>query len=307
MKKAFTITFAVLLVVALVAATPVGAEEVYTVDENTGLDNPDTISTYKKTGVAETEVSGLDMKITVAEDARDAGMDTHNPGLMHTYIRVEYREDIARTVRFYVPTEYVQPRLKEDVQAENDEEAVAMYEPVAGGEYMAVTIQFQGATDATFDVNWAFGRYISMRDGAYDTIENTTGYSPPRLGSKGHTQWQYPPDGALAGDNATYHLPTNPEKNESASEMTIQFDNKPNSEEAAWMTMPKCEQTVEPVCVTERDGEPVLFSTSSADVPPIRYKHGTDRSAEVKGAVEELKDGWRGAIETVKGLLGGGS
>lgn len=306
MKRVFTITVTVLVALALVAATPVAAEEVYTVDEDTGLDNPDTRSAYEKTGVVETNVPGLDMTITVAEDAQDAGLDTHNPGVMHTYIRVEYHEEIDRTVRFYVPAEYVEPRLKEDVQAQNTD-AVAMYEPVAGGEYMAVTIQFQGQTDATFPVNWAFGSYISMRDSAYDTIENTTGFSPPRLGTQGHTQWQYPPEGALAGDNATYHLPTNPEKNESLDEMTIQYDNKPDSEETAWMTMPRCDQTVEPVCVTERDGEPVLFSTSSEAVPPIRYKHGTDRSAEVRGAIEELKHGWRGAIEKVKGFFGGGS
>lgn len=294
------------LCVALVGAVPfASAEKVYTVDDNTALDDADTISTYQKTGTASADVQQLDMTITVSDDRRKAGIDAYTSGVMNTYIRVQYREEIDRTVRFYVPEEYAEPRLKEGLQAENSD-AEAMLEPVAGGEYMAVTIQFRGETDATFAVNDAFGAYLSTTESVYGTIENTTGFSPPRLGASGHTQWQYPPDGALAGDNATYHIPSDPDK-EDPMDLTIQYDNTPDSEEASWMPMPDCSESVDPVCITERDGDPVLFSTSGKDVPPIRYKHGTDRKAEAKGAAEHLMDSWQGLVDDLGGFFGGGN
>lgn len=293
------------LCVALVGAVPfASAEKVYTVDDATELDDADTISEYHQSGTATVDVQQLDMTVTVSDDKREAGLDAYTGGVMHTYIRVEYREEIDRTVRFYIPEEYAEPRLKEDLQAMNGD-SVAMLEPVAGGEYMAVTIQFRGETDATFAVNDAFGAYLSTTEKAYATIENSTGFSPPRLGAGGHTQWQYPPDGALVGENATYHIPTDPSQ-EDPMDLTIQYDNTPDSEDASWMTMPTCSQTVEPVCITDRDGDPVLFSMSGQDVPPIRYKHGTDRKAETKGAIEQLKDSWGDFIDGLGGIFGGG-
>lgn len=303
MTRPLSFVLAVLVALSLVAMTPlVAAEEVYTVDDNTQLDDRDVIAQYGEDGVASTAVNGLDMSITVSDDRRKAGIDARTPGVMHTYIQVEYREDVDRTVRFYVPSEYIQPRLKEGLQAENSD-AEAMLEPVAGGEYTAVTIQFREATNATFALNDAFGMYLSTTDRAYSTIENVTGYTMPRLGAKGHEQWQYPPDGALVGENATYHIPVDPEKNDSM-DMTIQYDNTPNSEEASWLAVKSCDQQVEPVCVTERDGEPVLFSGTGEAVPPIRYKHGKDRVSEAKSGWEELKDSWSGLFDNVSGLFG---
>ena len=305
MTRLTRVLCALLVATAVFAGLPVAsAEKVYTVDDNHELDDADAIAEYHDTGAVSADVQGLDMTVTVSDDRREAGVDALTGGVMHTYVRVQYREEIDRTVRFYLPAEYAQPRLKEGLESETDE-ATAMLEPVAGGEYMAVTIQFREPTDATFAINDAFGSYLSTTEWAYSTVENATGFSPPRLGARGHKQWHYPPEGALAGDNATYHIPLDPERNTSEEGMTIQFDNKPNSEESAWMTMPKCSQSVEPVCVTERDGEPVLFSTSSENVPPIRYKYGTDRKAEAKGAIEELKDSWGGLIDRLGGLAGG--
>lgn len=291
------------LCVALVGAVPLAsAEKVYTVDESTGLDDSDSIATYADGEAVAADVQGLEMTVTVADDRRDAGVNAYTSGVMHTYFRVEYREGVDRTVRFYVPSEYFQPRLKEDLQATNDD-AVAMLEPVAGGEYTAVTIQFRGQTDATFAVNDAFGAYLSTSDDAYGTIENVTGYQMPRLGAQGHEQWQYPPEGALVGENATYHIPTDPEQNDSM-DMTIQYDNTPDSEEASWHAVKDCENQVEPVCVTSRDGDPVLFSASGEDVPPIRYKHGTDHVSNAKSGWEELKDSWSGVFDGIGGLFG---
>ena len=305
MTRGITLLVTTVLVLGLVAGLPVAsAEEVTTVDDDTQLDDPEVISEYEETGLAEADVPGLDMSIAVSEDQREVGIDAYTAGALHTYVRVDYREEIDRTVRFYVPAEYIEPRRKDNLQAKNTE-TTAMVEPVAGGEYMAITVQFRGETDAVFAFNDAFGSYLRTTETAYDTVENVTGFSPPRLGAREHEQWQYPPDAALAGDNATYHIPTDPEGNASASDMTIQYDNQPGAEESAWMTMPDCEQTVEPVCVTERDGEPVLFSTSSESVPPIRYKYSRDRKAETKGAVEELKDSWSGLLDRAGGLWGG--
>jgi hypothetical protein len=305
MRRSILFVGLVLAVVAL-AAGGASADTITTIDNDTALDDSDTIQTYESEGVATVDAQQLDLTITVAEDRRDAGIDAYTPGVGYSYLRVQYREEIGRTIRFYVPADYVEPRLKEGLEADRGD-ATATLEPVAGGEYMAVTIHVDGPTDATFPINKVFGTYLSTTEEVYGTVENATGFRPPRLGASGHTQWQYPPEGALTGDNATYHIPTDPDQ-EDPMDLTVQYDraaNDPDAEEASWQSMPRCDQTVEPVCLTDRDGEPVLFSTSSETVPPIRYKPGSDRSAEAKGAIEELEDGWSGLLDDVGGWLGG--
>lgn len=292
------------LTIGLLAAgvSVASAERVYTIDDETDLDKPSTITEYSENGTATVAVDQLNMTITVTDDRREAGIDARTAGVMSTYIHVEYYEDVDRTIRFYVPAEYLQPRRNEGVQSETSNNE-AVLEPVAGGEYTAVTIQVRGQTNAAFETNDAFGGYLAATDTVYTQLEDATGYEMPRLGARGQEQWQYPPEDALIGDNATYHIPTDPEHDD-PMDMTIQYDNTPEKEEASWHAVKDCEQTVEPVCVTERNDEPVLFSTSDSNVPPIRYKHGTDHVSEAKSGWEELRDSWSDLIDGVLGSVG---
>jgi len=275
---------------------------VTTVDKATGLTDDATIEEFEQQGSVTAQVDGLDMTVGVHTDKRDAVGDGLGPGVAKTYITINYDEEIARTIRVYIPAEYVTPRVRQDIDAVAGD-ATAVYEPVDGEQYMAVTVYVDGRTDAAFPVNTAFGAYIDTSGSVYGWVENTTGLPVPQLGTEGSRQWQYPPEYALSGTNATYHIPMDGDTHDLAN-MTIQYDKSAGDDEPEWLTVPACEQSTEPVCVTDRNGTAVLFAPNSG-APPVRYKYGTDRLSQTKGALNELTNAWGGLIDRMGGLVGG--
>lgn len=306
-----TLLVAGLLVIGLLAPATVGVASgqldedssyILTIDENTGLTDQDTIKEFQRSESVTADVPELDMQITVTTDKREISNDAVSPGLLKRYIAVDYNEEIARTVRFYVPAEYVTPRIKRNVDADGAEVS-AEYEPVDGGNYMAVTVYLGGETEAILPANEVFGSYVDTSGSIYGWVENKTGVPIPQLGKSGQVQWQYPPEHVLQGANATYHIPMDPDKH-TVADMTIQYDNSGPNTEPTWLVVPACEDTTDPVCVTPRNETAVLF-TSATEAPPVRYKHGTDRVSEAGSAWHDLKQGWDGLIEKVGGLVGG--
>jgi len=292
-----------LVAVGGVASAQFNGGSITTVDDAHGVADGEAISQYKSAGTVTGAVEGLNMSITVTDNKQEV-VDGLGTGALKTYIYVDYDEEITRTVRFYVPAAMVEPRIKRDV-ANVRGGLRAEYEPVDGGEYMAVTVYLNGRTEAAFPANNAFGTYIGLSERAYGTVENVTGVSVPQLGSGETKQWQYPPDYALKGVNATYHLPTDPtRKNTGIENMTLQYDDTPNVSQPTWLTIRRCDAGTEPVCVTTRDGQPVLFS-ASGEAPPIRYKYGEDRISDTKSAWAEVKTAWSGLLDNVGEFLGG--
>lgn len=304
-QSALAVVLAALLVVSLMAlAVPTLADSdnstahIDTIDEDTDLTLNETIDEFDETGYAVADVSGLDMSVHVAEDQRDVGVSGWTSG-PHTYLRITYNESIQRTVRFYVPNEYVTPRLEEGVSAETGDET-ATFEPVDDGEYMAVTIAFDGETDAVFAVNAWMGYYIRASDQAYDAIEEVTNVSVPRLGVGGGEQWQYVPREGLAGENDTFAMPA--ESMDVALDMSLQYDSSDNASDANWRSVERCSVDINPVCLTDRDGDPVLFASTS-DPPPVRYKTETSLRADIEAGWNELRDEWWSLFDTITGGL----
>jgi len=310
-RLAYSLLLALLMVVGLFAPATVGVARaqldegssyILTIDENTALTDQDTVEEFQRSESVTADVPKLNMTITVTTDKREISNDAVSPGLLKRYIYVDYNEEIARTVRFYVPEEYVTPRIKRNVNADSGDVS-AEYEPVDGGDYMAVTVYLDGETEAALPANEVFGSYVDASGSVYGWVENKTGVPIPQLGKAGEVQWQYPPEHALKGANATYHIPIDPDKH-TVEDMTIQYDNSGPNTEPAWLVVPACEDTTDPVCVTPRNGTAVLF-TSANEAPPVRYKYGTDRVSQTESAWHELKTGWKGLIGKVGGLVGG--
>jgi len=286
-----------LLALALAFGTLGASAEPNTIDDDTRLDESATIDSFEANGTVRADAPTLNLTITVSRDRREAGVDAVTGG-MHTYIRVQYNESVDRTVRIYIPDAYMEPRVKSDVQSLTDG-TTAEYEPVEQKDATAVVVELDGQTDATFEVNRAFGTYLSATDRAYGVFESVTGFRPPRVGARERPQWQFPPPGALSGGNATYQI----QDAETADNMTIQYDATPNSEESSWIRVPKCSASVEPVCVADREGGPVLFATNNS-VPPIRYKYSADRVEDAKSGGKKLKDAWGDLIDGITGIFG---
>jgi len=282
---------------ALTLVADAAAADPYTIDDDTSLDESATVQAYEDNGTVRADAPTLNLTITVSKDRRKAGVDAVTPGL-HTYIRFQYNESVDRTVRVYIPDAYMEPRVKTDVQSLTGG-PTAEYEPVEREDATAVVVDLDGQTDATYEVNRAFGAYLSATDRAYGVFESVTGFRPPRVGARERPQWQYPPPGALSGGNATYQI----QGAETADNMTIQYDATPESSESSWIRVPKCSVSVDPVCVADREEGPVLFATNDS-VPPIRYKYSADRIEDAKSGGKKLKDAWGDLVDDVTGIFG---
>lgn len=298
--QALIVAVALLLAVSgVVLAGDDPDSHIETIDEGTELTANESIDEFAEEGYVAADVDGLNMTVHVAEDQRDVGQDSWTSG-PHTYLRVQYNESITRTVRFYVPAEYVTPRPQQGVSAEDSDET-ATYEAVDGGDTMAVTLTLDGETDAVFPVNRWMGLYIDTSDRVYSTIENATNVTLPRLGIGGGEQWEYVPREGLSGSNDTYDgLPV--DSMAEAEDMSLQYDAASNATEATWRSVERCSVDTDPVCLTDRDGEPVLFG-STADPPPIRYKTETSLRTEIEAGINELTDEWRDLLDSLTGGL----
>lgn len=261
------------------------------------------METFERGDHVTADVGGLDMTVTVTEDGSVAGVNTLSGSPITTYIGIDYDEDIQRTVRIYIPDDYVEPRVKEGVESAHGT-TTASYEPVAGGDYMAVTVRLSGGDEVALPVNTVFGTYLRTSDMMYGQIENVTGTHIPRLGSSGSAQWQYVPEHALNASNATYTL-QQPSENETVGidDMTVQYDDSPGANDPTWLSVPPCDKTTVPVCATTSDGKAILFSADE-EAPPIRYKHTVDHVSETRSAWKELEEEWGQLIDRIRGWSG---
>jgi len=142
MSTSADILFTIVLVVAAVApaSVAVGQESVYEADTSHELATNESIATFEDEGVVSGDVHGLNMSLTVAEDADDAGLNdwiTRSSG--RVFLRVDYNEELDRTVRFYLPQEYASPQLKQGLEAQNSD-LTADLEPTHDRNHTAVTV-----------------------------------------------------------------------------------------------------------------------------------------------------------------------
>jgi len=281
-----------ILLVALVALVGTAtASGVLAIDDDHQLARADSIEEYRSTGSTSTSLLQIDMSITVAESHSDVGLEgVGYTDFDSTYIKVEYREELSRTVRIYLPAEYFRPRPKEGLEAV-DSDVKASLTTVEGREYTALTLRFSGPTTAVFDVSKQAGVIFDGRAESRDLVSNRTGVDVPSVSTSG--QWSYVDVSELESNTTVAIDPR-------GQELTIQYDSEPSVNESSWLAVPDCGDESAPVCRFERDGdgERVYLLARSTDVPDIRYKRGNDPLAglssalsDAGNAVDELLDG----------------
>lgn len=286
------------LVVALVSSLPLGAmsftqpargDDVYAIDSNHKLATSEHIDEFQTDGVTSANIGVINLRATIAEDHEDAGLSDQYSSLKHAdtgnaYLRVQYNESIPRTVRFYVPAGYWTPFDERALAAENAD-VTAELEPIENASYTAVTIRFEGKTDATFKISkeaaFVFGRMRTSKG----FIENATGWSLPTVFSS-NNPWEPISQTNLSGDNTTYAI-----KRQPGDDVTIQYDNNPKQGEEAWLPLPQCSKSDAPCRFTKTGVNDRVFILVTSDEPPaMRYKTGGS-STIINGqaAVEEAK------------------
>jgi hypothetical protein len=283
------------------------ASDVITIDEKTELTSDTQRERWAQEGVATGSASRYDLTITVAKDRRDAGSEALTPNPMYNgNIQVQYNESYERTYRVYIPAEYIQPRLTYGVKAAEGN-LTADFEPVAGGDYMAMTFTVDGPTDARFAFNRVISWRVEAEDQGSDLVYNLTGYEPLRPATSGVDQWEHVPDEALESNDSRYIVPKPPEDEANTTDITIQYDRAADdsSEEPTWRTVHDCETQLEPVCILEGDTNQTVLLAPSGDAPPVRYKYGSDGISNVQTGVGEAFDAIGSMVDDIGGLLGG--
>jgi len=190
--KSHRVLLAVVLVVSAVAGAAVpgaATANVLDIDADNPLTTADAKQTYQDTGSVTVETSQVDMSITVAKQKEQVGIDGWAPNdYTNEYIRIDYREDISRTIRFYVPAGYNEPYIDQNIESIDGDDANISLEPVNDGVYTAVEITVDGPTNAAFAVSQSKGEWYDVISQKEGVIENSTGVG---VGLDNSTQWNH--------------------------------------------------------------------------------------------------------------------
>lgn len=291
-----------LLVVLVTVAPPVAAQsDIMAVDTGHDLDEDAKIATFESKGVASGSVDSLNMTVTVADKITQLNRSWWTAASSgRVFLRVDYNEELPRTVRLYIPSEYFRPRVNKGLAPLEDGPA-AQFEPTDEREYTAVTIELDGKTDAIYGVSALRGGISTGRSGIFGAVENVTGFEVPSL-TTNTADWQPVPETALNSSDATYRIPYNQTND---TELTVQYDAAESTTEERWLIVSSCDGGDQPVCSFQKEGSNSTYLLSMAEnPPPVRWK--TDASAADTGrfviddigqALADIKDdlgGWFG-------------
>lgn len=270
---------AVALVVALVATTSPAAAATVTIDQDNALATDEAIRTFESEGVVTRNVGALNLSVTVAQSHDDVDVVGPHTDVNNVWLRLDYDEEIERTIRLYLPGDYFKPRVNTNLRS-MDGSVTASLTPVEGADgWTAVELHVEGPTDATFAVSKEAGAVFDARSFVRDAVNNTTGVSLPAIGAT--SDWQYISARRLAG-NETVRI-----EDTRRSGLTLQYDDGDVTGEA-WLPVPDCEDpSTQRVCYYE-DGNATVVLAATEDPPQVRYKRGTDFKSTLGGAWNDL-------------------
>lgn len=281
------VAFAALLTISLLttAVAPAAAQNATDDNEITdiGTQHPlsanHSIDDFQRTGSTTGALERYQITLTVSKDGDAVGLD---PSIArdarNRYLRIEYQETHARTLRILIPREYRTPYTMEQVESLTSGH-VASYQPARDGEYTAITIRFNAAGTAVLPLRVDDGASYTIVERVDSQIESVTGISP--LGRSG--DWAYI-DGETVADQAAYPV------NASADGILIQYDAKPRDSEQVWVNAPRGEDESAPVYYFDRDGDDQFYIVSGgAEEPDVRVKYNPSRTDRVRGDVNDIR------------------
>lgn len=301
-----TRTFVAVALVAAVLAgavspSPVAAaQELTAIDEDHPLATQQAIDEYRSTGAVSGSLPSPQLTLTIAEDSDDVGLDgVHLDSDTH-YLRLQYEEDIERTIRIFIPAGYWHPYATEVTDENNG--ITGTFRPTPDGEYTAVEVTVDGPTDAVFAISKVGATVFQFRDYARDEAENKTGWSLPSLGASAH--WEYVDTATLSNGSAVAF-------DESERPVTLQFDAGDNDSER-WIAVPDCDSRrsdAAPYCqYTPPENESVtklLAQNETASLPAVRYQYDTGVMATASSAIDDAMAAAESLLEQVSSITEG--
>lgn len=287
------------LAVLAIAGVGVAAADIYPL--GTQLDSNESVQEFEQTGAVSTNLTELDVGLTIASDHNDAAISGTYVDVNKVWVCMDYREDIPRTLQVDIPAAYAEPRPGETESVTTDHHI--SFRPTEDGNATRTTVEFDGAARPCWSLRTSAGWYFGARESVRDLVNSTTGWSLPSMASP-DAAWNRVPSDEWVG---TKEVQLN-----TTADATIQFDAEPGTERE-WISVPDCSNPAEqPVCRYEETNKTTgnmtvtLFSTQS-DPPPVRYKNGQDTGALFGGALADATNAFGKFLDDVGGLLGGGS
>lgn len=267
------------IALALLAIPLAAASGVATLDGDTPLTHDRTIEEWEKTENVTVQPAQLDLRITIAADASTVGLDDlKTVSTTNYFLRFDYDEDIARTVRFYVPDDYWTPYPSGSVDVKSGD-ADARFEPTVAGNNTAVTVDADGPTDVVMVVNRRSAWTFAARDRSKSLVENVTGVDVPSVGAS--RQWEYLSDSDFGNE-------TRAAIDSDGRPVTVQFDAE-SGNGTRWENARECSDDGRRVCTFAVDDDEMTYVLSrSADPPRVRYKIDGGLTDRIGGAWNEL-------------------
>lgn len=263
-----------------------GDDALVDLDEDTPLTTESAWSAFESNGSVTADVAAPDLSITVAKEQEGVSLDGWHNDYSNQYLRVNYREGIDRTIRFYVPSNYWGAYYDERVESVAGDNAVAKLTPVANGRYTAVTIKFTEKTDAVFKISQLKGKTWSFWSNRDDQLGNVTGLS---TGIDGNDQWNYASstdwsrDGTLSIENVS-----NP------GSVAIQYDSDVSADKEVWLGVPEGQREYAPVYYFVREpanaseNATVVVVSKEGEPPALRMK----RTSSTGDGISSVLNDW---------------
>jgi len=276
----------VILVMALTTSSGAvfGAEddaEITDLGTSHELDTADAISEFNQQGHTSADLTRLDMTVTAAENKDTVGLEDEPlpTDIRNDFLRFEYDEEATRTVRILVPNDYWTPYMREDVQSITTDHT-AEFQPVRGGDYLAVTVTFDGPADVVVPVQWDSELSYRVAENIDNRLNKSFGVSV-RGDSTG---WTYVDDGNLT-DGPGYAI------GEATDDVTVQYDATPDEPERTWINAPEGETLSNEIYYYDRGDNGSAYIVSKTDDPPaVRYKTDSTMIDRIRGGVNDLME-----------------
>lgn len=258
-------------VVGVVAAADGGSGDVYAVDDEHGLTANSSVAEYRSNGIATAELEDLDGYVEVSKDKdkmEDVGglrpLDS-----VHNFVGIKYEEDISRTLRIWIPSEYVTPYTREGVEAVGSDHT-ADYQPVRGGKYLQIVVRVDEPGKVVLPIHWHSEVTYGVISTYEDRIAKATGSDK---------EWQY-----LDSSSLDRERPVAIDV-ESAEDVAVQYDDTPEAPEETWVNAPRGDgETVFWYAPDSEGGETVYVVSRTETSPDVRVMDG--------GGVKEESTGW---------------
>lgn len=291
MKRAAAILAIAVLVV--LSTSVVAATETTEIDYNHGLADESSINEFEGTGSTSTDLEQIDATITIADSKSDVGLawtDTRKTDAGNEFLRIEYDEDIERTVRIWIPAEYIRPYERE-AQESLTSDHTADLSPVRDRTYLEVKLYLDGEADVVIPLGRLSAGVEGMIAERTSTIDEALG-SPFGIDE----EWQYIE--AATGHERVIELDLDPEV------ALVQYDGAGDPADPRWINAPEGDTRGAPVYYhVEGQNESMFLVVTSEEAIDIRFKEESSPADRVRGWIADARNGLESIPERIENIL----